>query len=61
MYGTYTDECVRTPDGWRISGVTLPLVRQEGNREVMRLAKRGSTTSSVYVRMLVARATNIRT
>ena len=40
MFGTYTDRCVRTPDGWRISAVTLSLVRQEGNRDVMRLAAR---------------------
>ena len=36
MFGTYIDECVRTPDGWRISSVKLHLLRQEGNREVMR-------------------------
>ncbi len=38
MYGTYTDECVRTPDGWRLTSVTLRLLREEGNRDVMRLA-----------------------
>jgi len=35
MYGTYTDRCVRTPDGWRIAAVTLRLLREEGNRQVM--------------------------
>ena len=38
MYGTYTDECVRTADGWRLTSVTLRLLREEGNRDVMRLA-----------------------
>ena len=38
MFGTYTDECVRTPDGWRLTSVTLRLLREEGNRDVMRLA-----------------------
>jgi hypothetical protein len=40
MYGTYTDECVRTADGWRISAVKLSLMREDGNRHVMRLAAR---------------------
>jgi len=40
MYGTYTDECVRTADGWRISSVKLSLLREDGNRHVMRLAAR---------------------
>jgi SnoaL-like domain len=35
MYGTYTDRCVRTPAGWRIAAVTLRLLREEGNRQVM--------------------------
>jgi hypothetical protein len=39
MFGTYVDECERTPDGWRISSVKLHLLRQEGNREVMRRAE----------------------
>ena len=40
MYGTYTDECVRTADGWRISEVKLSLLREDGNRHVMRVAAR---------------------
>ena len=40
MYGTYTDDCVRTPDGWRVSAVKLTLLREEGNRHLMRLAAR---------------------
>ncbi len=40
MYGTYTDECVRTAEGWRISAVKLSLLREDGNRHVMRLAAR---------------------
>ncbi len=39
MFGTYVDECERTPYGWRISSVKLHLLRQEGNREVMRRAE----------------------
>ncbi len=39
MFGTYVDECERTADGWRISSVKLHLLRQEGNREVMRRAE----------------------
>jgi len=39
MFGTYVDECERTADGWRIASVTLHLLRQEGNREVMRRAE----------------------
>ncbi len=42
MFGTYTDECVRTDDGWKVHSVTLRMMRQEGNRHVMDLAtKRG--------------------
>jgi 3-phenylpropionate/cinnamic acid dioxygenase small subunit len=40
MYGTYTDDCVRTDAGWRISSVKLTLLREEGNRHLMRLAAR---------------------
>jgi 3-phenylpropionate/cinnamic acid dioxygenase small subunit len=40
MYGTYTDQCVRTADGWRITEVKLTLLREEGNRHVMRVAAR---------------------
>lgn len=38
MYGTYTDECMRTSDGWKLTSVTLRLLREEGNRHLMRLA-----------------------
>jgi 3-phenylpropionate/cinnamic acid dioxygenase small subunit len=38
MYGTYTDECVRTDDGWKLAKVTLALIREEGNRHLMRVA-----------------------
>ncbi len=38
MFGTYTDECVRTPEGWKMQSVTLRLIRQEGDRHVMHLA-----------------------
>jgi 3-phenylpropionate/cinnamic acid dioxygenase small subunit len=40
MYGTYTDACVRTDAGWRIASVKLTLLREEGNRHLMRLAAR---------------------
>ncbi len=40
MYGTYTDRCVRTPDGWKMSHVKLALLREEGNRHLMNLAAR---------------------
>jgi SnoaL-like domain len=42
MFGTYVDECVRTEAGWRLTSVKLRLVRQEGNREVMRQAERAA-------------------
>ena len=45
MFGTYVDECERTPDGWRISSVKLHLLRQEGNREVMRRAESAGETA----------------
>lgn len=38
MYGTYTDGCVRTDRGWKLTTVTLRLLREEGNRHVMRSA-----------------------
>ncbi len=38
MYGTYTDKCVRTDEGWRITAVKLALLREEGNRHIMHLA-----------------------
>jgi 3-phenylpropionate/cinnamic acid dioxygenase small subunit len=40
MYGTYTDQCVRTTEGWRITAVKLQLLREEGNRHLMRRAAR---------------------
>jgi SnoaL-like domain len=40
MYGTYTDECIRTSNGWKLTKVTLRLIREEGNRHLMRLAAR---------------------
>ena len=44
MFGTYTDECVRTDAGWKLTKVTLRLLREEGNRHVMRVAlARGRT------------------
>jgi hypothetical protein len=38
MYGTYTDDCIRTAGGWKITRVKLRLLREEGNRQVMRSA-----------------------
>ena len=38
MFGTYTDQCIRTADGWKITRVKLALLRQEGNRHLMHLA-----------------------
>ncbi|MEZ5376627.1 MAG: nuclear transport factor 2 family protein [Acidimicrobiales bacterium] len=40
MFGTYIDEAVRTPDGWKLAKVKLSLIRQEGNRDIMRMASR---------------------
>lgn len=40
MFGTYTDEAVRTPEGWKLAKVKLSLLREEGNRHVMHLASR---------------------
>ncbi len=40
MFGTYIDEAVRTSDGWKLAKVKLSLIRQEGNRDIMRLAGR---------------------
>ena len=40
MYGTYTDHCVRTDAGWKMTSVKLALLRQEGNRHLMDLALR---------------------
>lgn len=44
MYGTYTDECVRTPEGWKLTSVTLRLLREEGNRHLMHLATQGRSS-----------------
>ncbi len=38
MFGTYTDTAIRTDDGWKLTGVTLNLIRQEGNRSLMKRA-----------------------
>jgi hypothetical protein len=38
MFGTYVDDCIRTTDGWKMTRVKLHLLREEGNREVMRRA-----------------------
>lgn len=40
MFGTYTDECVRTDEGWKLTSVRLRLLREEGNRHLMREAVR---------------------
>lgn len=40
MYGTYHDDCVRTADGWKLTRVKLQLLREEGNRHLMRMAVR---------------------
>jgi hypothetical protein len=45
MYGTYTDECVRTPGGWKLTSVTLRLLREEGNRHLMHLATQRPSSS----------------
>jgi len=47
MYGTYVDEAVRTDDGWKLVTVRLRLLREEGNRQVMREAvRRGRALSA---------------
>lgn len=40
MFGTYFDEAVRTSDGWKLVKVRLQLLREEGNRHLMREAVR---------------------
>ena len=40
MFGTYFDEAVRTNDGWKLTKVRLRLLREEGNRYLMREAYR---------------------
>ena len=42
MFGTYTDDAIRTPDGWKLIRVKLALLREEGNRSLMREAVRRS-------------------
>jgi 3-phenylpropionate/cinnamic acid dioxygenase small subunit len=47
MFGTYTDEAVRTADGWKLERVRLRLIREEGNRALMREAvRRGKAARS---------------
>ncbi|MBI2764409.1 MAG: nuclear transport factor 2 family protein [Chloroflexi bacterium] len=38
MGGYYTNELVRTPEGWKLRGVTLTVTWNRGNRHVLRLA-----------------------
>ncbi len=38
MFGTYTDEAIRTDEGWKLTSVRLNLIRQEGNRSLMKRA-----------------------
>lgn len=40
MFGTYHDEAIRTEDGWKLVKVRLELLREEGNRHLMRAAVR---------------------
>ena len=40
MFGTYFDDAVRTDDGWKLVKVRLRLLREEGNRHLMREAVR---------------------
>ena len=40
MFGTYFDEAIRTDDGWKLVKVRLRLLREEGNRHLMREAVR---------------------
>ena len=42
MFGTYTDDAIRTTDGWKLIRVKLALLREEGNRSLMREAVRRS-------------------
>lgn len=47
MYGTYFDQAVRTDDGWKLVTVRLRLLREEGNRHLMREAvRRGRALSA---------------
>ena len=40
MGGHYINKLVRTPDGWKLSGITLNVNWNRGNREVLRIATR---------------------
>ena len=40
MFGTYTDDAIRTGDGWKLETVRLALIREEGNRYLMSSAVR---------------------
>ena len=40
MGGYYTNRLVRTAEGWKLSGVTLTVTWNRGNRHVLRLAAR---------------------
>ena len=42
MFGTYTDDAIRTTDGWKLIRVKLALLCEEGNRSLMREAVRRS-------------------
>ena len=42
MFGTYADDAIRTTDGWKLIRVKLALLREEGNRSLMREAVRRS-------------------
>jgi 3-phenylpropionate/cinnamic acid dioxygenase small subunit len=37
--GYYTDELIRTPDGWKLASVKLTVLWQRGNRHIMSLAQ----------------------
>ncbi len=43
MYGTYTDRCVRTDDGWKIVHVKLAKIWEQGNRSIMTGPSKGTT------------------
>lgn len=40
MFGTYFDQAIRTPNGWKLEVVKLSLIREEGNRYLMNEAAR---------------------
>ena len=44
--GYYTNELVRTPDGWKLSKITLSVTWTRGNPDVSQIAlKRGRETT----------------